>query len=89
MKTSIIGIGVVVMLSGGAEAQSDIRKFVPQYQIRPQTDSERLQNFRPPPPAPRRDTVIDRAARAYQNAPVRPSYDPKHRAPIIQYQRKF
>lgn len=61
----------------------------PHYVPRPQTDSERLQNFQPPPPPPKSDTILDKAARAYDNAPVRPSFDPVHKVPTIEYNKKF
>lgn len=77
--------GVALIFSTGAYA-IDLN---PHYVPRQQTDSERLQNFQPPPPPPKSDTILDKAARAYDNAPVRPSYDPVMKAPTIEYNKKF
>ncbi len=71
---------------GGSNNNVDLS--VP-YTPHEQTDEERLQNFQPPPPAPPQVTPLDRAANMYQNAPVRPSYDPQMHAPIIQYQHQY
>jgi hypothetical protein len=54
-----------------------------------ETDDERLQNFQTPPPAPPQDSVLNRAANMYENAPVRPSYDAQMKAPIVQYQQRY
>jgi hypothetical protein len=83
LKASITGAALIV--TTGAYA-IDLN---PHYVPRPQTDSERLQNFQPPPPPPKSDTILDKAARAYDNAPVRPSYDPVMKAPTIEYNKKF
>jgi hypothetical protein len=85
-KTSAAAFVALTLGLGSAAHAYDL---APRYTPRPQTDSERLNTFRPPPPAPRQDTIIDRAARAYENAPVRPSYDPKTNTPIIQYNKRF
>lgn len=61
----------------------------PRYQPREQTPSERLNNFRPPQPPPKQETPLDRAVRTYDNAPVRPAYDPVSKQPVIQYNKKF
>ena len=61
----------------------------PHYVPQPQTDNERLQNFQPPPPPPKSDTILDKAARAYDNAPVRPSFDPVNKVPTIQFNKRF
>jgi hypothetical protein len=77
--------GAALIFTTGAYA-IDLK---PHYVPRQQTDSERLQNFQPPPPPPKSDTVLDKAARAYDNAPVRPSYDPVHGVPTVQYNKRF
>ncbi|WP_114948533.1 hypothetical protein [Microvirga calopogonii] len=90
-STLIVQLGAVAVMAVASaySFQAAAIDLNPKYEPRPQTDSERLQNFRPPPPAPRQDTVLDRAARAYDNAPVRPTVDPNTRTPMIQYNKKW
>jgi hypothetical protein len=92
-KLMLIVLGAIatvsIGMSGQAAAQGDLKRYVPQYTPHEQTPSERLQNFRPPPPPPKQDTFLDKAARTYENAPVRPSFNPSTKAPEIQVQKKF
>ena len=85
IRTAAVSIFLIVGHGSIAYAIDPYPHYVP----RPQTDSERLQNFRPPPPPPKQDTLLDRAARAYDSAPIRPYYDATTKAPVIQYQRKW
>ena len=85
--TIVVASAYMVIACGSPARAVDLKdlRYVPP----PQTDSQRLQDFKPPPPPPKQDTLLDKAARAYDRAPVRPSYDPNTKAPIIQYQRKW
>jgi hypothetical protein len=78
-------IGAALIFSTGAYAIDLSPHYVPHQQ----TDSERLQTFQPPPPPPKTDTILDKAARAYENAPVRPSFDPANKVPTIEYNKRF
>jgi hypothetical protein len=85
MRALAIGSAVMMTMISAAHAYD----LSPKYTPHPQTDSERLQNFKPPPPAPKQDTFLDKAAKTYDNAPVRPSYNPTMNAPMIEYNKKW
>lgn len=55
----------------------------------PRVERGKLVDPLAPKPVKPEPSVIDKAADAYKNAPVRPSYDPKTKSPIIEYQKKF
>lgn len=80
-----LGALAALLFATGAQAQD----LFPRYQPREQTPSERLENFRPPPPPPRRETPVDSLVRTYENAPVRPAFDPVSKQPVLQYNKKF
>ena len=79
-------LAIAALISSTGAYAIDLK---PHYVPRQQTDNERLQNFQPPPPPPKSDTILDKAARTYENAPVRPSFDPVNKVPTIEYNKRF
>ena len=85
MRTLAMGSAIVMAMVSASHAYDLSPRYVP----RPQTDSERLQNFKPPPPPPKQDTFFDKAARTYDNAPVRPGFNSTFKTPTIEYNKKW
>jgi hypothetical protein len=52
MRKSIIPVAIAIVAPLLASSLTSAQNLAPSYQPRPQTDSERLQNFRAPPPPP-------------------------------------
>jgi hypothetical protein len=48
LGVSTLGIGLLMI--GSAAYAVDLKDLTPQYRPQPQSDSQRLQNFQPPPP---------------------------------------
>jgi hypothetical protein len=59
----LLSVCVLAYLAAVSAALAQNYNLAPQYQPRPQTDSERLQNFRPPPPPPQSYPSIQGAER--------------------------
>lgn len=75
--------------SAFAQQQKNV-DLTPHYNYRPETPSERLQNFKPPPPAPPSKSFQDYAkVPVAPNTTVRPDLVGPQRVPGVTVEHKF
>ena len=90
-------IGTIVVVAAATLGAADafgqspaLRDLTPQPTFRPQTDSERLQNFQPPPSAPPQPSFQDRITVPLgPNTGVRPDMVGPSRAPGVTFEHRF